>query len=71
MKRTSLLIMLAVLLALLPVIPTAQAAEPPTSGICGDDLTWTLTEDGTLSITGSGAMYDYNAIERHRGGGGI
>ncbi len=28
-------------------------------GTCGDDLTWVLTEDGTLTITGTGAMTDY------------
>ena len=27
-------------------------------GICGDNLTWTL-EDGTLTISGTGDMYDY------------
>ena len=26
---------------------------------CGDNLTWTLDEWGTLTISGSGAMYDY------------
>ncbi len=30
-----------------------------TSGICGDDLTWTLDEAGTLIIRGSGAMNDF------------
>ena len=29
------------------------------SGNCGENLKYTLTSDGTLSITGSGAMYDY------------
>ena len=29
------------------------------SGKCGDNLTWTLYEDGTLAITGTGAMYDF------------
>ena len=28
-------------------------------GICGDNLTWTF-EDGTLTITGEGEMYDYS-----------
>ena len=26
---------------------------------CGDNLTWTLTEDGVLNIRGTGDMYDY------------
>lgn len=29
------------------------------SGKCGDNLTWKLTSDGTLTISGTGAMYDY------------
>lgn len=42
------------------VIPT----ETPTkdnilSGKCGDNLTWTL-ENGVLTISGTGAMYDYD-----------
>ena len=28
------------------------------SGKCGDNATWQLTNDGTLTISGSGAMYD-------------
>ena len=30
-----------------------------TSGSCGANMTWTLTEDGTLTFTGHGAMTDY------------
>ncbi len=30
------------------------------SGKCGDNLTWKLTKDGTLTISGTGAMYDYS-----------
>ncbi len=30
-----------------------------TSGTCGNDLTWTLTEDGLLTISGTGDMDDY------------
>ena len=29
------------------------------SGFCGDDLTWVLTQDGTLTISGSGEMWEY------------
>ena len=29
------------------------------SGTCGDNLTWTLTADGTLTISGSGEMNSY------------
>ena len=31
-----------------------------TSGICGDNLTWDLDQDGTLVIRGTGAMTDYD-----------
>ncbi len=34
------------------------------SGSCGEDLTWTLTEDGTLTISGTGDMYDYYYSDR-------
>ena len=30
-------------------------------GTCGDNLTWVLTEDGTLTISGSGKMKDYSS----------
>ena len=30
------------------------------SGSCGTSLTWVLTSDSVLTISGSGAMYDYN-----------
>lgn len=32
------------------------------AGSCGDNATWTLTDDGTLTISGTGAMYDYEHI---------
>lgn len=53
---------LAVLtLAILLVFGVAQGAWAATvdSGQCGDDLTWTLDSNGTLTISGSGAMEDY------------
>ena len=30
------------------------------SGTCGENLTWVLDSNGTLTISGTGAMYDYN-----------
>ena len=35
--------------------------EVTASGICGDDLTWTLYDDGKLYIAGTGDMYNYNS----------
>ena len=55
MKRLRLLLCLALCLgAALFLLPgTARAAD---SGACGADLTWTLDDDGTLTVSGSGAM---------------
>ncbi len=39
--------------------PKAEAAEIQYSGTCGDNLTWTLDSEGTLTISGTGAMTDY------------
>ena len=33
--------------------------ELPASGTCGDNLTWTLSEDGLLTISGTGAMTEF------------
>ena len=41
----------------------SQAADEPQisdSGKCGDDLTWTLDSEGTLTISGTDAMYNYD-----------
>ncbi len=56
------LLTLVMLLALLPA--TALAADPTTSSSCGENLTWTLTQNKdsttyTLTISGSGDMADY------------
>lgn len=43
-------------------LPLAKWGDenPVWSGICGDDLTWKL-EQGTLTISGTGHMYDYDS----------
>ena len=54
------LLCLCLLLALLPV--SALGAEIVASGTCGangDNLTWTLDSEGTLTISGTGEMYNY------------
>ena len=35
------------------------------SGTCGDNLTWTLGDYGTLTISGTGSMYDRNIWYNH------
>ena len=40
---------------------TDEDEEPITSGKCGDNLTWEFDEEtGTLTISGSGDMYDFS-----------
>lgn len=51
----SLLLALCLALSVVPV--TAHAATA--CGTCGDNLTWTLNDDGVLSISGEGPMDDY------------
>ena len=65
MRKRLLSFVLAVLMiaSLLPA--TALAAEVAASGTCGaegdgSNLTWTLDSEGTLTISGSGDMYDYD-----------
>ena len=43
--------------AFVPIDPV-----PVTGGSCGDNLTWKLDDSGTLTISGTGAMYDYEAF---------
>lgn len=54
MKQLKRIISLCLVVALLAVYTPAiaQAEETTTivSGSCGDNLTWNLTEDGTLTI---------------------
>ena len=40
----------------------AAASTVIESGSCGDNLTWTLTNDGALTISGTGAMDNYLQI---------
>lgn len=43
-----------------PVLVSAGEGETPTSGTCGENLTWELDlETGTLTISGRGEMTDY------------
>ena len=42
---------------------TWVAYGPIASGQCGDDLTWTLEENGTLTISGTGDMWNWSNID--------
>ena len=61
-KRYWLAILCAalVLAVVLPFTMRTASAEGETSGQCGDDLYWSFDEStGTLTITGSGDMWDF------------
>ena len=36
------------------------SAKAESSGTCGPNLKWHLTDDGVLTITGKGEMYDFS-----------
>ena len=59
MKKRIVSFVLAALL-IWTLLPTSVfAADIVASGTCGDNLTWTLDSEGTLTISGTGAMTDY------------
>ena len=56
-RGLSLLLALCMLLSVFSALPiTASAAS---SGQCGDNVYWTLDDNGTLTISGTGDMWDY------------
>ena len=66
LRLLSALLAVAMMLALLPTAAFAADGELPTSGTCGakgneKNVHWTLDSDGTLTISGSGAMADYDS----------
>ena len=54
MRKKAFLIIAAILLCVSNIM--AQVA----SGVCGDNITWELTDDGELVIEGTGEMYNYS-----------
>ncbi|MBO4677591.1 MAG: leucine-rich repeat domain-containing protein, partial [Oscillospiraceae bacterium] len=63
-SRTLLTVFLCLILCTVLLNGQARAADIVASGTCGADgsnLTWTLDENGQLTISGTGAMADYTA----------
>ena len=57
MKKTLILIFLITVFLIISVgVLNASAAS---SGTCGTKLNWILDDEGTLTISGTGAMADY------------
>ena len=60
MKR--ILSWMLVLCMVLSMVPATASAATVASGTCGENLTWVLDSNGTLTISGSGEMDDYTSI---------
>ncbi len=45
---------------LLAIVASVGTLFAESSGTCGENLTWTLSDDGVLTISGTGAMTDYS-----------
>lgn len=58
MKKV-LSLVLAICLVAGAVIAAPVTGFAAASGQCGDNLTWTLDDDGTLTISGTGDMWDW------------
>ncbi|WP_369297488.1 S-layer homology domain-containing protein [uncultured Neglectibacter sp.] len=57
-KMVSLLLALCLIVGCLPL--SAGAAEIVGSGACGENVTWTLSDEGVLTISGTGQMEDFS-----------
>ena len=64
-KSKKLLSIILAILMIISIIPITASAEAPTSGTCGDNLTWSYDDSTyTLTISGTGAMTDYSSSNR-------
>ncbi len=66
MKKTNkILSVILAILMVMSIIPITVSGVSPTSGICGDNLIWSYDSPTyTLTISGTGAMYDYKNNNR-------
>ena len=64
MKKLLTVLLSILLVAVLLPFALHTASAETLSGTCGDDLTWTFDEEtGTLTIEGTGKMWDYDSTE--------
>ena len=56
-KLIAWLLVICMAISLFPAAALADTAA--TSGKCGDNVTWVFSDDGTLTISGKGKMWDY------------
>lgn len=65
-KRILSIVLLMCFMAIMISSAALALDEPATSGSCGENLTWSFSEDGTLTISGDGAMDDYSNNSTNR-----
>ena len=63
----TILTVIAMCLALLPITAGAEVPEDVISGTCGENVVWTLTQSGVLTISGTGDMTSHPWTEEHAG----
>ena len=59
MKKTKILYFVLALAFIITSFSLSVFAENMESGTCGDNLTWAIDYEGTLTISGTGKMSDY------------
>ena len=64
--RPILCVLMAAILFALSGFPCF--ADEPQGGVCGRELRWTLSPDGTFTVDGTGAMTDYHLTDHHWNG---
>lgn len=57
-KILSIVLALVMVLAIAPI--SVFAKDIIASGVCGDNLTWIIDDAGTLTISGTGEMYNFD-----------
>ena len=63
-RLLSIMLSLVMAFSIMPVTvreASASDSEVTASGTCGDNLTWVFTDDGTLTISGTGDMTDFSS----------
>ncbi len=63
MKRFFSLVLCVAMIATAIFSVSAVSAAEVANGTCGSNLTWTLDSEGTLTISGTGLMYNYSIYD--------
>ena len=71
MKRFLSLVLCVAMIATAIFSISAVSAAEVANGTCGSNLTWTLDSEGTLTIDGTGIMYNYSNKDRENADGTV